>query len=242
MNVDWRANRLVATMHIGQVGETVVRVAWFDFDTSGDAPVLTQSGVINQGPDVHTYFSAIAVNASGDLGLTFMEPSTTEPISMYVTGQPAFAYGSGKMLPPVVVAVGQGNYSGGRGGDYAGMGVDPEMGNVFWAANMYKAQGLTSMWGTRIASFVVDAARPPVAGLIAVHSSHQAAAPPTAVEAPGAGPLVPPEPARVVSVFGSAGDENMFEIRLQPRSPQWLGADDWAGLFDREGLQSFDLV
>jgi hypothetical protein len=183
MNADWRNNRLVATMHIGLAGDDVVHVAWFDFDTSGNQPVLTQSGIIDQEPEVHTYFSAIAVAASGDLGLTFMESSATEPVSMYITGQPAARYGSGTMLPPVPVAVGAGSYSGGRGGDFAGMSVDPEMGDVFWGANMYKAAGNASVWGTRIASFVVHRVLPPADALLGVLPDRR---PPVFLEAPTA--------------------------------------------------------
>jgi hypothetical protein len=250
MNVDWRDNRLVATMHIGLASDNLVHVAWFDFDTSGDAPVLTQSGIIDQGPDVYTYFSAIAVAANGDLGLTFMESSATEPISMYITGQPAFAYGTGKMLPPVVAAVGQGNYSGGRGGDFAGMGVDPEMGNVFWGANMYKAQGGAAMWGTRIASFLVGAPRPstrlevpPATGLIAVLPDNRPAARATPSEAARAALVVPPpQAARMGAVFATAAEAAAFVGQVNSRFPQLFGADEWSGVFDQEDRRLVDLI
>src|SRR5260370_33644652 len=69
LNADWRGNHLVATHHVGS--DSVARVRWYAFDTSGQAPALVQSGEINHGPSAYTYFSAIAVADSGDIGLTF---------------------------------------------------------------------------------------------------------------------------------------------------------------------------
>jgi hypothetical protein len=249
LNADWRDNRLAATMDIGLEGDTVVRAAWFDFATGGDAPVLAQSGVIDQGPGVHTYFSAIAVAATGDLGLTFMESSATEPISMYITGQPARAYGSGRMLPPVAVAVGAGNYSGKRGGDFAGMAVDPEAGNVFWAGNMYTAAAGTLEWGTRIASFRLrahatpaDLELPSAAVLVAVLPDHGPAMRATPVAPPVAPAVVPsPEAARVDLVFAAAVEAKASPVRSRVPSPQGLAANPWSGVFDRDN-RLLDLV
>jgi hypothetical protein len=240
LNADWRDNRLVATFHIGLAGDSVVHVAWFDFDTSGAVPVLTQSGIIDQGPDVHTYYSAIAVAANGDLGLTFMESSATEPISMYVTGQPAFAYGTGKMVPPVAVAVGQENYSGGRGGDYAGMAVDPEMGNVFWAANEYKPDGALNLWGTRIASFVLerDAAMarltwPLTDGLRIGPSDNLSAMRVPTAGAPTAAAVAPvPEASTVDPVVTTTASDRSFMVRIGLHSSEAFAADEWSAVLD----------
>jgi hypothetical protein len=148
LNADWRANRLVATHHVGTSG--LVHARWYEFDTSGDAPTLTQSGEIDQGPGVYTYFEAIAVADNGDLGVTFMESSATENISMYVTGQQA-GDPPGNMQTPVVTHVGQNRYGGFRGGDYSGITADPETGNTFWAFSMYKPA--VPFWGTGLANF-----------------------------------------------------------------------------------------
>jgi hypothetical protein len=206
--------------------------------------VLTQSGIIDQGPDVHTYFSAISVAASGDLGLTFMESSATEPISMYITGQPAADYGTGTMLPPVAVAVGQGNYSGGRGGDYAGMTLDPLTDNVFWAANEYKAAGASSLWGTRMARFVLDAnselatardAWRPFTG----QSSGLLNSQPAPWSTPVVGLMVPVsnmQMARVDSAPPSPGPEMSKLVRISLRLPPQSGADEWSAIVDRDEL------
>jgi hypothetical protein len=155
LNADWRNNQLVATQHVGSEG--VARVRWYEFDTSGAAPLLLQSGEINQGPGVYTYFSAIAVAASGDVGLTFMESSASEFVSMYVTGRKA-SDPLGTMQTPVAVFPGENSYPATRGGDYSAVTVDP-VDDTFWAANMYKPSG--SLWGTGIANFALDDNAPP---------------------------------------------------------------------------------
>jgi hypothetical protein len=159
LNADWRDNQLVATQQVGSDG--VTRVRWYEFDTGGGAPALFQSGEINQGPGVYTYFSAIAVADNGDLGLTFMESSATEFVSMYVTGRKA-SDPPGTMQTPVGVFPGENRYLGGtRGGDYSAVTVDPVDG-TFWAANMYKPT--IPFWGTGIANFALADFAPPIPG------------------------------------------------------------------------------
>jgi hypothetical protein len=156
LNADWRGNQLVATHHVGS--DAVTRVRWYEFDTEGRTPILVQSGEINQGPSVYTYFSAIAVAANGDMGLTFMESSATEFVSMYITGRKA-SDAPGTMQTPVDVFPGERAYLGGvRGGDYSSVTVDP-VGDTFWATNMYKPS--YSFWGTGIANFVITDATMP---------------------------------------------------------------------------------
>jgi hypothetical protein len=148
LNADWRGNRLVATHHIGASG--VVHARWYEFDTSGNAPALTQSGDIDQGPGVYTYFEAIAIADNGDLGMTFMESSAQENVSMYVTGQQA-GDPPGTMQPAIVTHPGQNHYPGVRGGDYSGITEDPDTGSTFWAFSMYKPA--VPFWGTGLANF-----------------------------------------------------------------------------------------
>jgi hypothetical protein len=158
LNADWRDNRLVATHHVGSGG--IVRSRWYEFDTSGKSPTLTQSGEIDQGPGVYTYFEAIAVADNGDLGMTFMESSASEFVSMYVTGQQA-GDPAGTMQTPVVTHPGVNPYTGSRGGDYSGITEDPDTGSTFWAFSMYKPGGL--FWGTGLANFALSSDSGPAA-------------------------------------------------------------------------------
>jgi hypothetical protein len=150
LNADWRNGRLVATHHVGSGG--VTRARWYEFNTTGDIPTLTQSGEIDQGPDVYTYFEAIAIADNGDLGMTFMESSASEFVTMYVTGQ-RVGDSAGTMQTPVATHVGANVYSGFRGGDYSGLTQDPVDG-TFWAASMYKPE--SQFWGTGIADFALS--------------------------------------------------------------------------------------
>jgi hypothetical protein len=148
---DWRNGKLVSAQNIGLPGDTAAHVRWYEFDTSGPAPILVQQGTISPGPGVSTYFGSVAINAGGDIGLTYMESSATEFVSMDIAGRKA-ADPLGTMTPGVLVAAGTGDGFFARAGDYSGIAVDPSDGTTFWAENEYQGNAL---WNTRVASFTV---------------------------------------------------------------------------------------
>ena len=154
LNAEWRDDRLVATHAVGMSGEATVR--WYEMDTSGGVASLVQQGMVDGGVGVHTYFPSIAINAAGDIGLTFMQSSSTEYVSMYVAGQ---VVGSlpGVMGAPTLVAAGNQTYGGGRGGDYSGITVDPVT-DTFWAANEISLDGPAPdpLWSTWIGEFSAE--------------------------------------------------------------------------------------
>jgi hypothetical protein len=215
LNADWRDNHLVADQHIGAGG--VTRVRWYEFDTSTATPTLTQEGDINQGPGVYTYFPAIALASNHDIGLTFMESSATEFVSMYITGRSA-GDPLGTMQKPVDVHPGQNKYSGNRGGDYSGLVADPVAPTTFWAAAMYKPT--VPFWGTGIAHFQItaggtapgDATSPAGLAISALHGDEppQPSSPPAA--APAAFP--PGEAART--------DRTDRSLAVPPRLGSWV--------------------
>jgi hypothetical protein len=147
---DWRNGKLVSAQTVSEPddGFTSARVRWYEFDTTGAAPTLVQQGSIHPGPGVSTYFGSVAINANGDLGLTYMESSLSEFVSMYVTGRQA-GDPMGTMKPGILVAPGISDGFFFRAGDYSGIAVDPN-GSSFWAENEY--QGNT-LWNTYVASF-----------------------------------------------------------------------------------------
>lgn len=159
LNAEWRNNRLVATHTVGVSG--AARARWYEFNTSTSTPSLTQQGTISPGSGIHTYFPSIAISANGSLGMTFMQSSSTQFMSMYVTGKlPADSLGT--MQTPTLAKAGQANYSAFdcpffgdicRAGDYSGITVDPDLTNVFCAANEYATSAGSNNWGTRIACF-----------------------------------------------------------------------------------------
>jgi hypothetical protein len=150
--------QLVAAHTVGSGG--VGRVRWYQFDTTSGTPVLYQSGTIDQGPGVYTYMPTIDINYEGDLGLTFMESSPSEYVSMYVTGQSIYD-APGTLQTPVVTHPGTSRYTISRVGDFSGISVDPNDGYTFWAANEYK--GSSPYFNTGIASFGVSPSMSPPA-------------------------------------------------------------------------------
>jgi hypothetical protein len=128
---------------------------------------LTQQGTIGVGSGSNSYFPSIAINPNGDLGMTYIQSSSSEYMSMYITGQAA-GDPLGTMQTPVLVKAGQTAYSASfdsspyRAGDYSGITIDPTDGS-FWAANEYaKAIASSANWGTWLVNFTLGAAGPDI--------------------------------------------------------------------------------
>jgi hypothetical protein len=167
LHVESRGDRLVASQTVGI--SAIARARWYEFDTSDTTPALTQQGTINRGSGIHTYYPSIAIAPNGDLGMTFMQSSSNEYMSMYVTGQRE-GDPPGTMQFPVLAKAGQANYrafdcfnfntrrftpnTSCRAGDYSGITVDPDTPDTFCAANEYADSPMAGAnWGTWIACF-----------------------------------------------------------------------------------------
>jgi hypothetical protein len=173
LNAAWRDDRLVASQTVGE--KRAARARWYEFDTSGDMPVLTQSGTIFQGKRVHTYYPSIEIAANGDLGMTFMQSSSKQFMSMYVTGRTT-ADPLGFMQMPVLVRAGAARYSAFdrppyRAGDFSGITVDPVGETSFWAANEFATAAPTNNWGTWITQFTVTPAMNAAAAVFVLESA-----------------------------------------------------------------------
>lgn len=153
LNAEWRGNHLVAAHNIGIEDDFEPHARWYEISTSG-SPSLIQDGTINQGVDIATYYPAIAIGRGGRLGLTFMESSFDEFVSMYVTGRTALDP-LGTMQPPIDAQPGQSIYLGDYAGDYSSIGVDPSDGVTFWAISEYTTL-LDAKWATSISHFSVS--------------------------------------------------------------------------------------
>ena len=156
MSVAWRNDRLVAAHAIGSAADTAV-IRWYDIATT-DAPGINQSGQIDQGIGVWAYYPSIEINAEGDLGLTFMQSSETQFMSMFVTGQEIDDQ-PGSMRVPVEIKGGEANYSSTfedsprLAGRTSGISIDPVDEETFWVANEYATSEVTNNWGTFIGHF-----------------------------------------------------------------------------------------
>jgi hypothetical protein len=204
MNATMIYGQLLTDHTTGSAG--VAHARWYQIDTTQGDPYLYQSGEIDQGPGVYTYFPSIAMNYNGDIGLTFMESSLSEYVSMYVTGQSVNDSGSGQTQAAVDVFPGTSYYTLGRAGDYSGISVDPSDGYTFWAGNEYKGD---KQWNTGIAGFGVS---PQFSPGVAAHFRHDsvslgtifdAAAPTSTVPASTAVAASTAAPATVTSTADS---------------------------------------
>jgi sugar lactone lactonase YvrE len=157
-HADWRMingqGMLVSAQNVSvpDDGRSTSRVRWYEFATTG-TPSLVQQGTINPGPGVSTYYGAPALDINGDIGITYMESSSSEFVSMYVAGRlatdPLGTMGSGTVVAPGIAT--HTNFF--RTGDYGGMSVDPTNGLTFWAAHEYA--GTNSVYNTFLASFTI---------------------------------------------------------------------------------------
>jgi hypothetical protein len=160
LNAAWRNNILVAdqTIRLGTTG-SFDQARWYQFDTSGATPALAMSGNIAPGTGISTMYPSIDIDANNNLGMTYMELSSTEFISMYVTGRQA-SDAAGTMGTGVLVAAGNATYSTGtnRGGDFSGTSIDPSTGTTFWSANEYSNSSVSVFWSTQVTSFTIGQA------------------------------------------------------------------------------------
>jgi hypothetical protein len=150
----WRNNTLVATQDIGTNGVSAVR--WYVFNTSG-TPTLSQSGSITPGSGIYTYYGAMDIDPNGDLGMSYMESSSTQKVSVYDVGE----LSGGSMSAGVLAVAGTNNFTQfdsnpHRAGDYSAIAVDPSTNN-FWIENEYAGSHVTGIgdYGTFISNFTV---------------------------------------------------------------------------------------
>jgi hypothetical protein len=158
LNAAWRNNILVAdqTTRVGSTGSQD-QATWYQFNTTS-TPTLTMSGNINPGTGVSTLYPSIDIDANNNLGMTYLETSSTEFLSMYVTGRKPTDT-AGTMGTGALVAAGNTRYTGSRGGDFSGTSVDPSTGTSFWSANEYSNSNVGPFWSTYVASFSVGQAQ-----------------------------------------------------------------------------------
>jgi hypothetical protein len=150
-SVAFRQGSLWATHHINsdRVLARWYEIAMNGWPDSGMQPELVQSGEIDPGPEVRTFFSAITVDSHGNAALTYARSAPDEFLSM----ETAFRYASdplGTFQDGVSRATSTGPYTISRWGDYGAVNVDPDDGLTFWAHHEY-AEG--NSWRTWVAAF-----------------------------------------------------------------------------------------
>jgi hypothetical protein len=154
MNASWRAGKLVWGHGIGASGKNVAR--WYEAATNNwpvsGSPSLIQSGNIDAGGTIHTWFPSLMQNHCGNTGVVLARSASTERASIQITGREA-GDPLGTMQAMTQVQIGTSGYNQFRWGDYFGIAVDPVNDETFWCTGEY-AVG-TNNWRTWIASFSV---------------------------------------------------------------------------------------
>ncbi len=160
MNCAWRNDSAYVAHTVFTDGKDNAR--WYEFDT-GDWPSsggvsLVQSGEIDMGPGIYSYFPAIYPNNDGSLGMVFGSSSTSQRVAMYVTGRNTDD-GPGVMGDPVLVRQGNINGTSGRWGDYYDIAIDPDDGTTFWAVGQTD-ENAAGGWDPWVGEFTVVAGTP----------------------------------------------------------------------------------
>lgn len=155
INVAYRGGRLYAGHGVRLNSKNQAR--WYQFATNtwptSGSPSLTQSGNVDGGSGVHTWFPALAENKCGDVGMVMAMSSSSTRASVQITGRQA-SDAPGTMGALTQVALSTSGYNGGRWGDYFDTKVDPVDDTTFWSVGEYAIGGGT--WATWIASFQVS--------------------------------------------------------------------------------------
>ncbi|HVS20173.1 MAG TPA: hypothetical protein VMT18_16335, partial [Planctomycetota bacterium] len=141
----FRNGRLYISHH---QGASRVLHRWYEIDMANwpvsGIPTLLQSGDVDPGGTIRTFFGSIGVDSLGNIGLAFARSSPTEFISMarsyHAVGSPA-----GSSTPAVIMKNSTGPDLSGRWGDYSSTVADPDLDRVFWANHQFR-EGNWATW------------------------------------------------------------------------------------------------
>lgn len=149
-SVEYRDGSLWATHHINSnpVKGRWYQIAMNGWPTSGQNPSLVQSGDVDLGQGVHSFFTSIAVDADGNAALCFNRSASNEFISI-VRGYRLAGDPPGFMGNYEIVRTSGGGSTSGRFGDYSSIDADPAQAS-FWLHHEYTPSGGSS-WNTWVA-------------------------------------------------------------------------------------------
>lgn len=148
-----RNDRLYCTHNIGVSG--VTRVRWYEIALngwpSGGNPSLIQSGDINLGAGIYTWFGDAHPDAAGNLAIAFNRSASNERASIeYVTRLATDPPGTTSASTTLQISTTAD--TSGRWGDYGYIDEDPTSPGTFYAMHEY-SQG---PWATWVDTFSID--------------------------------------------------------------------------------------
>ena len=124
----------------------------YQIDVSRNTPTLLAERLIDPGNKVAVQMPSVDEDSQGNLGLTWMELSKSEYLTMWVATLDRF----GKLVPAVAAPGGGFFFANSRIGDYSTTVLDlsNDKEDVFWSANEYIGDGGNiDLWRTHITSF-----------------------------------------------------------------------------------------
>jgi len=146
---------------VHHVNSTRARARWYEFDmrgwpTSGNTPIIAQSGELDYGGTIHTFFPSIWADDEGNAAITFARSSPDEYISMSRAVR-KFSDPANTFQPPEFVKESTAAHTSGRWGDYSATVDDPAAPGSFWGHHEYTLNG---QWRTWVARY--DVGNPPM--------------------------------------------------------------------------------
>ena len=164
-NINWRDGSLWAAHTVGGNDGSAAVARWYEIATNdwpqSGVPTLEQSGEIDPGNSVSTFFPAIYTDAAGNTAVVMAHSSPTETASVAISGRIA-TDPPGMMSEPIIFATGDFATTG-RWGDYFDIALDPTDNTTFWTIGEVTSSSAGG-WITSIDSIQVSPP-PTVAGV-----------------------------------------------------------------------------
>ncbi|RMH04900.1 MAG: hypothetical protein D6702_01960 [Planctomycetota bacterium] len=253
-------NGIMYLTHAVDGGDGAAKVRWYKIDlrgfpTSGSNPILLDSGYVDEGYNVDSWFGDVNVDANGNMAIAFNRSSPNEYIGVYRTfrmaGDPA-----GTVRAGVEMQTSTSPEGGSRWGDYSGLEEDPAQPGTFWNHHEYR----TSSWRTWIGHFAVDlglqlTATPLVRGTTATLTATNAADGETvwflySLAGQGSGPCPPQlgglcldilNPITIIGSAVSSGGTAVYSVAIPsgaPLVPVWMQAVVQRGVGNVDSIKS----
>jgi len=151
----YRNGSLWAVHH---VNSSRARARWYEFDMngwpdSGSNPSIKQTGEIDLGGDIHTFFPSINVDDLGNAAITFARSSSSEYISMSRVVRAADD-APDTFRAAEFVKESNAYTTSGRWGDYSFTQADPDTPGMFWGHHEFMLS--TNAWRTWIGQYILE--------------------------------------------------------------------------------------